>query len=566
MSNSSIIELGLMYDNDNLNTYKNFYDNSQDSFSLNHSEISKSRFSEPYHIYCKVCNRVQVIEFISNNKIKLICECEESPRVSKIKDCFDKYLFYSDKIDIDGERLKCYLHPEEKYILYCKECDKNKCSICAKDCIHHKNKTQYFALDENTINNRNYIFDKIKERNQFYIDNLEYDTEYDDNVSRYKLIPKNFKKKKDEENNNINNEISIKEGKLTPIKIEKNIILNDETKKCFINLMNINNNDKLDETEFYLISLLSIILDDSQNYPNYSHIKTISNAEKFITLISEEYNQINIKYEFERENIVNNAIELFGNIFVNNNKEKCFLLINKKMIDLNRFINFEEIFDDIPKNFPVQLDVKLIERKNKIMDNFSFMFYEISLLKEVNFEKYNTINIKNMSYMFYNCSLIKELSDSISLFKTINVDDMRYMFYNCSSLIKLPDISNFNTENVVNMNYMFSNCSSLKKLPDISNWNLKNVTDISHIFDNCTSLEELPEISKWDVSKVKYFKEMCRNCKSLKKPPNLGEWKLKIGIELPIDSMFKGCDKLEIELKIKKKMLSVVVLNHLLII
>ena len=59
---------------------------------------------------------------------------------------------------------------------------------------------------------------------------------------------------------------------------------------------------------------------------------------------------------------------------------------------------------------------------------------------------------------------------------------------------------------------------------------------------------------------------MCRNCKSLKKPPNLGEWKLKIGIELPIDSMFKGCDKLEIELKIKKKMLSVVVLNHLLII
>ena len=93
MSNSSIIELGEMYDNDNLNTYKNFYDNSQDSFSLNHSEISKSRFSEPYHIYCKVCNRVQVIEFISNNKIKLICECEESPRVSNIKDCFDKYLF-----------------------------------------------------------------------------------------------------------------------------------------------------------------------------------------------------------------------------------------------------------------------------------------------------------------------------------------------------------------------------------------------------------------------------------------------------------------------------------------
>ena len=64
--------------------------------------------------------------------------------------------------------------------------------------------------------------------------------------------------------NNIDNNISEEEEKLIFQKEEKNII-NDETKKEIINIMNDNNDDKLDEFEFYLISLLSVILDDSQN-------------------------------------------------------------------------------------------------------------------------------------------------------------------------------------------------------------------------------------------------------------------------------------------------------------
>jgi len=187
MSTNSFIEMELMFENDKKNTSKDFFHCSQDSLDI--SEISKSKFSEPYHIYCNKCNRVQVIKFISKNKLELICECKESPKETTIKECFN-YLYYSDKIDKENEKLKCYLHPEEKYSLYCENCKKNICTKCADDCIDHKDKIKVFALDKDTIYKRKYIWDKIKEKNKFYIDNLEFENEYDCDISKYKLIPK----------------------------------------------------------------------------------------------------------------------------------------------------------------------------------------------------------------------------------------------------------------------------------------------------------------------------------------------------------------------------------------
>ena len=67
------IELVTQYEKDNMNSCNNLIDSSQDSLGL--SEISKSKFSEPYHLYCTECERVQVVNFISKNEVKLICEC-----------------------------------------------------------------------------------------------------------------------------------------------------------------------------------------------------------------------------------------------------------------------------------------------------------------------------------------------------------------------------------------------------------------------------------------------------------------------------------------------------------
>ena len=58
-----------------------------------------------------------------------------------------------------------------------------------------------------------------------------------------------------------------------------------------------------------------------------------------------------------------NKIEIFGENFVNNNKENCFLIINKKISELKRFICLNDVFDNIIINRSIQLEVSLIERK-----------------------------------------------------------------------------------------------------------------------------------------------------------------------------------------------------------
>ena len=160
-------------------------------------------------------------------------------------------------------------------------------------------------------------------------------------------------------------------------------------------------------------------------------------------------------------------------------------------MELKRFINISDIFDEseIPTTFPFNLEIQLIKRKNKIMANMSYMFYEIQKLSsESNFDNFDSNNIINMSYMFYNCSSLKKRPD-ISKLNTENVTDMSYMFYNCSSLTDLPDISNWNTNNVINTSHMFQNCESLLSLPDLSKWNIGKDTENDDMFDGCKLLE-----------------------------------------------------------------------------
>ena len=139
MSNS-LIELEL-FENINNSLYL-----SQDEINFsNISKISKSKFAEHYHFLCKKCNTIPIIRFNQKNKIKYICECKDSPRELLIKNIYD-FLFYSDNIDIENEKLNCYFHPKEKYNLYCIKCKKNLCSKCADDCIEHKDKIKVLFL------------------------------------------------------------------------------------------------------------------------------------------------------------------------------------------------------------------------------------------------------------------------------------------------------------------------------------------------------------------------------------------------------------------------------------
>ena len=119
----------------------------------------------------------------------------------------------------------------------------------------------------------------------------------------------------------------------------------------------------------------------------------------------ETRNEINIIYDIEECNKKEGKIKIFGKYFVNNNKNKCKIIINDKENELIEEYNIKD-------NNKKKLEIKLIG------------------------------------------------IDKIS--------DMSYMFDGCSSLSNLPDISKWNTNNVNNMSYMFYKCSSLSKLPDIS--------------------------------------------------------------------------------------------------
>ena len=134
-----------------------------------------------------------------------------------------------------------------------------------------------------------------------------------------------------------------------------------------------------------------------------------------------DISEINIIYDVNGENNIN----IFGSIFVENNKNKCKMIIDNEEYEL--------------------------------ADNYNIKSNNNNELK---------IKLKGIN----------------------NVTDMSYMFDGCSSLLSLPDISKWNTNNVTNMSYMFDGCSSLSSLSDISKWNTNKVANISYMFGGCSNI------------------------------------------------------------------------------
>jgi len=108
-----------------------------------------------------------------------------------------------------------------------------------------------------------------------------------------------------------------------------------------------------------------------------------------------EKNKISIIYNINHQKTIN----IFGQIFVENNKNNCKIIFNQKEYDLTPTFIIEE---DINLNY---LKIVLIIKKNII--------------------------------------------------------DASYMFNNCTSLISCQEICNLNTSEIISMRYMFNNCISL---------------------------------------------------------------------------------------------------------
>ena len=176
------------------------------------------------------------------------------------------------------------------------------------------------------------------------------------------------------------------------------------------------------------------------------------------------------------------SIRLFGDYFVEINKENCKMIINDIKMEISTFFILKGYYINTGKKF---LKVKLIIEHN--LTDISFMFGECENLYSV---------------------------EGISDLNTDNVEYMRCVFYKCYSLELLPEKLNWNTSKVKDINFLFGECPKLKSIPDISKWDTSQLDLLEGTFYNCQTIQNIPDISKWDTRNVTSLCQLFSNCKN----------------------------------------------------
>ena len=373
-------------------------------------------------------------------------------------------------------------------------------------------------------------------------------------------------------------------------------MINKNKKKCIIILGNkkypleiefIIKNNNIRKLKINLIYFEELLYIDIINN------KYLENIYKYTKLIKDSnINLPKIRYAINKNE---NKIYIFGEEFVEKNKDNFFIQYKDKIFPLKEYFNIKDIDEGDDK-----LEISLI-KVNKII-NMKKMFFNCYSLEEFIFpnenkfkenkikEEENSIisensktnddiysytgnddksiyriinnydNSSNIIEEFKDITSITNKSDKtdwnnyidikfkkklrnplinsadISKWDTSNVKDMSYIFFRCLSLKSLPNISEWNTGNVENMGYMFCECLSLKSLPDISYWNTSNVKNMGSMFglENPVLLVNQPKISD-DSQKF-------NNSSSLMSLPDISKWNTKNVINM--ENMFYSCSKL----------------------
>ena len=403
----------------------------------------------------------------------------------------------------------CQLH-NESLIKYCKDCKKNICFSCQE---HNNHQTVFFFFLIPDINEKKRLLEDIRT----WIDEInsnikEIINEITKQLNGFSEVINKYY----EINKNILDNFNVKNRNFQVLENIKEISINNI---IFSKLKNIKDNKDLKSKIYDIIDLYGKIAEDDNirkeldKNPQFENKFTQRKEENNFSKIpfkpeinnnqmsfkeeinanqissKEILNEINIIYKIEYDE---DEIKIFGSDFVKNNKNKCYLEIDNKKVDLCSFLELTE------------------KQKNK----------------------------EQISSMFQGCNSLLSSPD-ISKWDTKNVTNMRAIFSGCKSLKSIPDISNWDTGNIENMNSIFCECNSLLSLPDISKWDTKNVTDMGGMFSGCNSLLSLPDISEWNTKKVINMKSMFSQCSSLNSFPDLSEWKIKK--DTNTKSMFYGC-------------------------
>ena len=261
---------------------------------------------------------------------------------------------------------------------------------------------------------------------------------------------------------------------------------------------------------------------------------------EFYEIFSIERNpkdEITIIYQFVKGLVPN--INIFGKKFVENNKDKCKMIIKGRENELIESLDSLTISDIFEVRYNSENIVIKLKGINNIIDASS-MFKDCSYLISLpDIGKWDISKVTNMKEMFSGCELLTYISNNISKWNTSNLTNIFEMFKSCNFMVYFPDISKWNTSKLKCMEGLFSLCEILKEIPDISNWNTQNVENISCIFSSCKSLTSLPDISKWNINKVTKLTAIFEGCVLLKSLPDISKWNTNNITNL--DGVFNFC-------------------------
>ena len=342
------------------------------------------------------------------------------------------------------------------------------------------------------------------------------------------------------------------EGTILVIKIKNNGI-NGHKNYCYY-IEDITYTEQQDEVLFSSHCFFTVTNIKHEKYIDYIYL-TCEGC--LLDSIPETYyNEINILYKVDNLK----KIKIFGDTFVEKNRNNCKIIFNKQEYELNEYFDLDNIV--LNENI---LKIKLKEINN--ITDMSCMFQSCEqLLALPDIHKWNTENITHMSNLFNGCNMtnlpdiskwdtrnVTHLNGIFSHLKMSNLPDIskwntksltniRGMFYYSDKLNSIPDISEWNTSKVTDFKMIFFCCNSLTSLPDLSKWNTSKVTTMSCMFQDCLSLISLPDISKWDTSNVTDMTALFFECRSLKKLPDLSKWNTKNVTSMY--NMFEGCENL----------------------
>lgn len=144
--------------------------------------------------------------------------------------------------------------------------------------------------------------------------------------------------------------------------------------------------------------------------------------------------------------------------------------------------------------------------------NGNYLFQNLTNLKQISFNNFNTVGTDNMNFMFYACSQLTQLD--LSKFNTSAATKMYAMFSRCTNLQTLK-INNFDTRKVGNFGFMFNRCENLIGL-DVSNFDTRSGTAMDCMFGDCYKLTTL-DLRGFSTNSVIKMNHMFYKCSLLTK-------------------------------------------------